>query len=104
AFGAFFTDEGVVAFAVSNGAPPEITPEEARAALAELVGPPLELQSVDDITVSDDTASATIVILTGGNLSADRLEFTLVGDEWLVSDYAGNVEPVAPPAGYASVP
>lgn len=104
AFGALFTDEGIVAFAMSNGAPPETTAAEARASLAESIGdPPAELQDVRDIAVTGNTASATIVILLGGSLSADELEFTMVGGDWLVSDYIGNVEQVPPPAGYEGI-
>jgi len=104
AFGAFFTDEGIVSLAVSNGAPPETTPEQARAGTADRVGdPPIELIEVKDLTVSGNTGSALLVLNAGGTLTGDHLEFTKVGSEWLVSQYTGNAEAVAPPAGYESV-
>src|SRR5687767_92742 len=57
AFGALFTDEGIVAFVTTLGAPPEITAEEARAELATAVGEsPVEIQEIRDITVSGDSA------------------------------------------------
>jgi hypothetical protein len=104
AFGARFTDEGIVAFVISSGAPPEITAAEARGSLADSVGdPPIELRDVRDITVSGNVASAIIELNVGGSLEADHLEFTKVGNEWLVSDYASNVEQVPAPAGYETV-
>lgn len=105
AFGGLFTDEGIVAFAVSNGAPPGTTAEEARASLQDLVGgPPLEVREVRDLTVSGETASATIVISEGTTLSLDQIEFAMVDGSWLISNYMANVEPVQPPSGYEPLP
>jgi hypothetical protein len=104
AFAAHFTDEGLASFASGAGAPPDMTADDVRAALPDIMADsPTELEEVKDAESTDDTASGTLVLKSGATLSADVVDLVKQDDAWLVNSYqtgAGELDT----EDYTSVP